>query len=72
MATERAKRPEEMRVQPTPPRRCPTILKSVLSVPATSACVPPAVMSIASEKNWEVRVVPNGSAGSCCRVPAQR
>ena len=59
MATERAKRPEELRAgrEPRPP--LPHYSETCPFCPGNERLAPPAVMAIPSDKEWQVRVVPN-------------
>ena len=58
MATERAKRPEELKRKKERPPLAPYSPKCPFC-PGNEAQAPPAVMAHPSEKDWRVRVVPN-------------
>lgn len=59
MATERAKRPEELRVQREPRPPLPSYSEKCPFCPGNERLAPPAVMAIPGDGNWQVRVVPN-------------
>ena len=58
MATERARRPEEMRSKRERPP-LPAYSAKCPFCPGNEALAPPSVMAYPAEQNWEVRVVPN-------------
>jgi UDPglucose--hexose-1-phosphate uridylyltransferase len=59
MATERAKRPEEMRVQRDPRPPLPTYSPTCPFCPGNEHLAPPAISEIPGHDKWQVRVVPN-------------
>jgi UDPglucose--hexose-1-phosphate uridylyltransferase len=59
MATERAKRPEEMRVQREPRPPLPAYSPNCPFCPGNEHLAPPAVSEIPGHGKWQVRVVPN-------------
>lgn len=59
MATERAKRPEELRVQRATPMLLPTYSEKCPFCPGNEHLAPPAVCELKGNGSWNVRVVPN-------------
>lgn len=59
MATERARRPEEMRVQREPRPPLPTYSEKCPFCPGNEHLAPPAVCAVPGDGHWKVRVVPN-------------
>jgi UDPglucose--hexose-1-phosphate uridylyltransferase len=59
MATERAKRPEELRAQREARPSLPHYSDTCPFCPGNERLAPPAVMAIPAHDNWRVRVVPN-------------
>ncbi len=59
MATERAKRPEELRAQREPHPPLPHYSATCPFCPGNEHMAPPAVLAIPAEEHWQVRVIPN-------------
>ncbi len=59
MATERAKRPEELRVERGPHPPLPSYSPTCPFCPGNEHMAPPAIMEIPGGSKWQVRVVPN-------------
>ena len=59
MATERAKRPEELRALRAPHPPLPHYSATCPFCPGNEHMAPPAVLVIPAEEHWQVRVVPN-------------
>ena len=59
MATERARRPEELRVQREPRPPLPSYSEKCPFCPGNERLAPPAVYAIPGDGTWKVRVVPN-------------
>jgi len=59
MATERAKRPEELRVQRDPRPPLPTYSPTCPFCPGNEHMAPPPIAEIPGHDPWQVRVVPN-------------
>ncbi len=59
MATERAKRPEELRVARDTRPPLPAYSEKCPFCPGNEKLAPPAVMSVPGDGHWQVRVVPN-------------
>ncbi|MBZ5630801.1 MAG: galactose-1-phosphate uridylyltransferase [Acidobacteriia bacterium] len=59
MSTERAKRPEDLRVQHDPRPPLPAYSEKCPFCPGNERLAPPAVMAIPADGKWEVRIVPN-------------
>jgi UDPglucose--hexose-1-phosphate uridylyltransferase len=59
IATERARRPEELRVQRDSPPPLPHYSETCPFCPGNERLAPPAVLAIPPNDNWRVRVVPN-------------